>query len=90
MRAVSSSRQFSAYEVGLLNDKSKAYEITRMAWPCCVMKYCFMQTHECRLKLDAAGSHHSIVRVAIYVVYLRQEIFNMQHKETIPEHLISQ
>jgi len=22
----------------------------------CVMKYCFMQTHECRLKLYAAGS----------------------------------
>jgi hypothetical protein len=46
-----------------------------------------MQTHECRLKLDAAGSHLSIVRVAIYVVYLRHEIFNMQHKESIPEHL---
>jgi hypothetical protein len=23
-------------------------------------KYCFMQTHECRLKLDAAGEHLSI------------------------------
>ena len=52
------------------------------------MKYCFMQTHECRIKLDAAGSHLSIVRVAIYVVYLRHEIFNMQHKESIPEHLL--
>ena len=48
-----------------------------------------MQTHECRLKLDAAGSHYSIVRVAIYVVYLRHEIFNMQHKESIPEHLFT-
>jgi len=38
-------------------DKSKAYEITHRAWPCCVMKYCFMQTHVCRLKLDAAGEH---------------------------------
>jgi hypothetical protein len=76
------------YRVGLLNDKSKAYEITHWAWPCYVMKYCFMQTHECRLKLDAAGSHLSIVRVAIYIVYLRHEIFNMQHKESIPEHLM--
>ena len=58
--AVASSRQFSAYEVGVLNDKSKAYEITRRAWPCCVMKYCSMQTHGCRLKLDAAGEHLSI------------------------------
>ena len=56
-RAVASSRQFSAYEVGLLNDKSKAYVITRRAWPCCVMKYCLMQTHDCRIKLDAAGEH---------------------------------
>jgi len=28
-----------------------------------------MQTHECRLKLDAADSHLSIVRVEIYVAY---------------------
>src|SRR5664280_1400696 len=72
-----------------MNDKSKAYEITHWAWPCCVSQYCFMQTHECRLKLDAAGSHLSIVRVAIYVVYLRHEVFKMQHKESIPEHLMT-
>jgi hypothetical protein len=43
---------------------------------------------ECVIKLVAAGSHLSIVRVAIYVVYLRHEIFNMQHKESILEHLL--
>ena len=48
-----------------------------------------MQTHECRIKLDVAGSHLSIVRVAIYVIYLRHEIFNMQHKESIHEHLFT-
>jgi len=37
-----SSRQFSAVEVGLLNDKSKAYEVTQMGLALCVMKYCFM------------------------------------------------
>jgi len=30
-----------------------------------------MQTHVCRLKLDAAGEHLSIVRVAICVAYLK-------------------
>jgi len=29
-----------------------------------------MQTHECRLKLAAPGSHLSTVRVAICVAYL--------------------
>jgi hypothetical protein len=29
----------------------------RRAWPCCVMKYCLMQTHDCRIKLAAAGEH---------------------------------
>jgi hypothetical protein len=37
--------------------KDKAYEITRRAWPCRVMKYCIIQTHECRLKSAVAGSH---------------------------------
>ena len=46
-----------------------------------------MQTHVCRLKLDAAGEHLSIVRVAIYVAYLRPMYYAMQHKESIPEHL---
>jgi len=34
-----------------------------------------MQTHECRLKLAAAGSHLSIVWVAIYVAYLKPIVF---------------
>jgi hypothetical protein len=67
---VASTRQFSAYEVVLFHDESKAYTITHRAWPCCVNKYCFMQTHECRLKLDATGEHSSMVRVAIYVACL--------------------
>ena len=37
-RAIAGCRQFSANKVGVLNDKSKADEITRRAWPCCVMK----------------------------------------------------
>jgi len=45
------------------------------------------QTHECRLKLAAAGEHLSIVRVAIYVAYLRPGYSAMQHKESIPKHL---
>jgi hypothetical protein len=52
------------------------------------IKYCFLQTHAGRTKLDAPGSHLSIVMVAIYVVYLRREIFKMQHIESIPEHLL--
>jgi hypothetical protein len=43
-----------------------------------------MQTHDCRLKLDAAGEHLSIVRVAIYVAYLRPMYSVMQHKESNP------
>jgi hypothetical protein len=50
-RAVASCRQFSAYKVGVLNDKSKAYIITRRAWPCCVIKYCLMQTHALPYKI---------------------------------------
>jgi hypothetical protein len=37
----SSSSQYSANEVGLLNDKGNAYEVTRGDWHCCVMKYCY-------------------------------------------------
>jgi len=47
-----------------------------------------MQTHVGRLKLDDAGSHLLIVRVAIYVAYLRPMYLIMQHKESIPEHLL--
>jgi hypothetical protein len=61
-----------------------------------LIKYCFMQTHECRLKLDAVrlvadktGLHLLIVRVAIYVAYLRTMYSAMQHKESIPEHLLT-
>jgi hypothetical protein len=32
-----------------------------------LIKYCFTQTHECRLKLDATGSHFSIVMVIFTV-----------------------
>jgi hypothetical protein len=46
-----------------------------------------MQTPGCRLKLDAAGSHLSIVRVAIYVAYLQPIYSAMQQKESITEHL---
>jgi hypothetical protein len=44
----------------ILNDKSQAYEITGRAWSCYVMEYCFMQTHDCRIKLDEAGELLSI------------------------------
>jgi hypothetical protein len=59
-RAVVRSRQFSAYKMGVLNDKNKAYEITGRAWSCYVMEYCFMQTHDCRIKLDEVGELLSI------------------------------
>jgi hypothetical protein len=48
-----------------------------------------MQSHECRIKLAVAGEHLSIVRVAIYVAYLMPMYFAMQHKESIPEHLLT-
>jgi len=53
-----------------------------------LIKYCFIQTHVCRLKLDVAGEHLSIVRVAIYVAYLIPMYSAMQHNESIPEHLL--
>jgi len=48
-----------------------------------------MQTHVWRLKLDAAGEHLSIVRVAICVAYLKPMYYVMQHNESIPEHLFT-
>jgi hypothetical protein len=41
-----------------------------------------MQTHVCLFKLDAAGEHLLIVRVAIYVAYLRPMYSAMQQKES--------
>jgi hypothetical protein len=38
--------------------------------------------------VTVADSHLSIVRVAIYVASLRPEYLAMQHKESIPEHLL--
>lgn len=54
-------------------------------WPCCVSKYCFLQTHDCRLKLDVAGSHLSIVRIANYVVYQQPVFSAMKHTESNPD-----
>jgi len=46
-----------------------------------------MQTHDCRLKLDAAGEHSPLVRVAICVAVLFMFV-RLQHKESIPDHLL--
>ena len=54
-----------------------------------------MQTHVCRIKLDAVrrksdktGEHLSMVRVAIYVVYLIPMHSAIQHKESNPNTLM--
>jgi beta-glucosidase len=47
-----------------------------------LIKYCLMQTHECRIKLDAAGEHLSIVRVAVSIAYLFLWVLQCNCKES--------
>ena len=52
------------------------------------MKYCFMQTHDCRLKLANAGSLFSMGKVAIYVAYLKSVASAINIKEEQPGSLM--
>jgi hypothetical protein len=55
--AVAISRQFSANEVGLLNDLSKACSQPEGLGLAVSVNIASLQTHDCRIKLAAAGEH---------------------------------